>query len=162
MFFSTVAPLPVARTDRHNDVTCARSRPCPSAPFSVVGNAPPFPPVLPGLAHTAALSNTHLTRYMHLHSSSPKGWLGLLCLPRSIYSFAVPNLPADTRGGITTLRSCPITTTMSMTDPSEVRASPTWEDKWSGGISKGDMWDTGVVSPALQKLLDEGETICSD
>ncbi|CAN0231737.1 unnamed protein product [Ectocarpus sp. 4 AP-2014] len=45
---------------------------------------------------------------------------------------------------------------MSMANPSEVRASPTWEGHWSGGISKGDRWDTGVVSPALQKLLDEG------
>lgn len=38
----------------------------------------------------------------------------------------------------------------------DVRASPYWEDRWSGGLNKGDRWDTGVVSPALQKLLDEG------
>lgn len=44
----------------------------------------------------------------------------------------------------------------STSDASEVRASPHWEGHWSSGLNKGDLWDTGVVSPALQKLLDEG------
>lgn len=45
--------------------------------------------------------------------------------------------------------------TITMTP--EIRASPRWERFWSAGLKQGDMWDTGVVSPALQNLLDEGE-----
>lgn len=45
---------------------------------------------------------------------------------------------------------------MSTADVSTVGASPHWEGHWSSGLDKGDMWDAGVVSPALQKLLDEG------
>lgn len=44
-----------------------------------------------------------------------------------------------------------------VTMTSEIHASPTWEGFWSLGLEKGDMWDTGAVSPALQNLLDEGE-----
>ena len=45
---------------------------------------------------------------------------------------------------------------MSASILSEVGASPRWEKYWSAGVNVGDMWDTGTVSPALQKLLDEG------
>lgn len=45
---------------------------------------------------------------------------------------------------------------MSTNASPEVRASSQWEGMWSSGLKKGDMFDTGVVSPALQKLLDEG------
>lgn len=45
-----------------------------------------------------------------------------------------------------------------VTMTSEIHASPTWEGFWSVGLDKGDMWDTGAVSPALQNLLDEGES----
>jgi hypothetical protein len=31
-----------------------------------------------------------------------------------------------------------------------------WEKQWSAGLSKHQAFDTGVVSPALQQLLDEG------
>lgn len=44
-----------------------------------------------------------------------------------------------------------------VTMTSEIHASPRWEGFWSAGLKKGDMWDTGCVSPALQNLLDEGE-----
>lgn len=44
----------------------------------------------------------------------------------------------------------------SMSTASEMGASPRWEGHWSAGLNKGDIWDAGVVSPALQELLDEG------
>lgn len=55
-------------------------------------------------------------------------------------------------------RATHVAISSSMGTSSEVRASSRWEGFWSGGLDKGDMWDTGVVSPALQKLLDEGST----
>ncbi|CAN0132032.1 unnamed protein product, partial [Discosporangium mesarthrocarpum] len=38
----------------------------------------------------------------------------------------------------------------------EDRASPYWEQTWASGLAKGDMWDTGEVSPALEDLLQKG------
>lgn len=51
--------------------------------------------------------------------------------------------------------SCRMSTTSSLLSEG-VGASPRWEGFWSGGVKKGDMWDTGTVSPALQQLLDQG------
>lgn len=83
-------------------------------------------------------------------------WLVLLSLPQNVRSLvglkAVAPPPALASHGI------PFHTS-SMSAASGVRASPRWEDHWSSGLNKGDMWDTGVVSPALQKLLDEGVKI---
>eukprot|EP00904_Undaria_pinnatifida_P005885 jgi/Undpi1/2426/HiC_scaffold_13.g05807.m1 len=45
---------------------------------------------------------------------------------------------------------------MSASALSEAGAHPRWEEYWSAGVDVGDKWDTGTVSPALQKLLDEG------
>lgn len=45
----------------------------------------------------------------------------------------------------------------SMSTAAQGRSSTEWERFWSSGLNKGDLWDTGIVSPALQKLLDEGK-----
>lgn len=48
-------------------------------------------------------------------------------------------------------------TAASMTSDTELKPSdPYWEGVWSKGLGKGDKWDTGVVSPALQDLLHTG------
>lgn len=47
---------------------------------------------------------------------------------------------------------------VSMTSDADSKPIPyDWEGLWSKGVGKGAMWDKGVVSPAVQNLLDEGE-----
>lgn len=61
----------------------------------------------------------------------------------------VPNLQPSTR--------CITTSTM----PSAVVRVPQhyWENQWSSGVDKGERWDTGKASPAVQKLLEDGEMV---
>ena len=85
--------------------------------------------------------------------SLSKAWGVLLSLPHPIRSFVGLNAIAPPRA--LTTYGIPFFHT-SMSAASEIGASPLWEGHWSAVLNKGDMWDTGVVSPALQKLLDQG------
>ncbi|KAG5181164.1 S-adenosyl-L-methionine-dependent methyltransferase [Tribonema minus] len=38
--------------------------------------------------------------------------------------------------------------------PQQEQGHPRWENIWAAGLKKGDAFDTGRVSPALQQLLD--------
>ncbi|CAN0271480.1 unnamed protein product [Pylaiella littoralis] len=106
-------------------------------------------------------------RYQHF--SPLKAGVGLLSLPHSFLSFGfllkagssalITRELTARRGTFVTAAAAAAAAAVTMSstsDASEVRASAHWEGHWSGGLNKGDLWDTGVVSPALQKLLDEG------
>lgn len=52
------------------------------------------------------------------------------------------------------------TATASMASDTGFKSSSfDWEGQWSKGLGKGDMWDTGIVSPALQDLLHTGRFV---
>lgn len=61
------------------------------------------------------------------------------------------------QGATTTVRKPVSTASSSMTAENEFTSSLyDWEGQWSKGVGRGDMWDTGVASPALQDLLAKG------